>query len=213
VKLRTLAIQTPFKWHSANKLLKAASPVLQGFFVPVIALKHPVAIMPRPGLPQSLQLSATLALLLVFGSCSVSLTRGSQVIDVQQADWVSGWQKPSASCDSMHSLTCLESFDVQAPAAAADSDCALTSELEEGPFYINDTLFRSTITEDQAGLPLTLRVKAVDTSCNPLMDAFIDIWSCNSTGSYSGYTSEPAQFSVQIFEVANPSSYHIRRVV
>ncbi|KAL0041647.1 hypothetical protein WJX79_010587 [Trebouxia sp. C0005] len=76
----------------------------------------------------------------------------------------------------------------QAPAAATDKDCALTPELEEGPFYINDTLFRSNITEDQAGLPLVLRVKAVDTSCNPLMDAFIDIWSCNSTGFYSGYT-------------------------
>ncbi len=113
----------------------------------------------------------------------------------------------------MHSLTCLGLFDMQAPAAAADRDCALTPELEEGPFYITDTLFRSNITEDQAGLPLTLRVKAVDTSCNPLMDAFIDIWSCNSTGSYSGYTSEPAQLSIQTFDVANPPSYHIRRVV
>ena len=95
----------------------------------------------------------------------------------------------------MQSLTCLRSSDTQAPAAAADKDCALTPELEEGPFYINDTLFRSNITEDQAGLPLFLRVKAVDTSCKPLVDAFVDIWSCNSTGSYSGYTSEPAQLS------------------
>jgi len=91
---------------------------------------------------------------------------------------------------------------MQAPATAADRKCALTSELEEGPFYINETLLRSNITEDQPGLPLTLRVKAVDTSCNPLMDAFIDIWSCNSTGSYSGYTSEPAQLLVQIFSPA-----------
>ena len=88
---------------------------------------------------------------------------------------------------------------MQVPAAAADRGCTLTSELEEGPFYISDTLFRSNITEDQAGLPLSLRVKAVDTSCKPLMDAFIDIWSCNSTGSYSGYTGEPAQLSVQIY--------------
>ncbi len=168
--------------------------------------------MTRNGLP-SLQLSASLALLLVSYFCSVFPTRGSQVINAQQAVWVSGWQKPSASCYSMHSLTCLGSFDMQAPAVVADRDCTLTSELEEGPFYINDTLFRSNITEDQAGLPLTLRVKAVDTSCNPLMDAFVDIWSCNSTGSYSGYTGEPAQRSAQIFEVANPSSCHNRRVV
>jgi len=112
----------------------------------------------------------------------------------------------------MQSLTFFGSSDMQAPAEAAGTECALTPELEEGPFYINDTLFRSDIIEDQAGLPLILRIKAVDTSCNPLMDAFIDIWSCNSTGSYSGYTREPAQLSVQILKVANPSSYHIRRV-
>ena len=163
----------------------------------MITLKQPVASMPRPGLPQSLQLSASLVLLLVLCLFSFSPTRSSQVNDVQQAVWASGWHKPSASCYSMQSLTCLRSFDMQAPAVVADRDCTLTSELEEGPFYINDTLFRSNITEDQAGHPLILRVKAVDTSCNPLMDAFIDIWSCNSTGSYSGYTSEPAQLSVQ----------------
>ena len=166
--------------------------------------------MPRSGLPQSLRLSASLALLLVFCFCSASPMRSSQVNLGQQAVWASGWHKPSASCYSMQSLMCARSCDMQAPAAATDEGCALTSELEEGPFYIKDTLFRSNITEDQAGFPLALCVKAVDTSCNPLMDAFIDIWSCNSTGSYSGYTSEPTQLSVQTLKVANPSSHHIR---
>ena len=81
---------------------------------------------------------------------------------------------------------------MQADATGANSGCTLSPELVEGPYYVNDTLFRGSITEDQPGLPLNLRVKVVDTSCNPLVDVFVDIWSCNSTGFYSGYTREPA---------------------
>ena len=83
----------------------------------------------------------------------------------------------------------------QAPAAKASNGCRLTSELVEGPYYINETLFRSNITEDQPGVPLTLRVKVLNTSCSPLVGAFVDIWSCNSTGYYSGYTREPSEVS------------------
>ena len=51
----------------------------------------------------------------------------------------------------------------QAPATESDALCSLTPELEEGPYYLNETLLRRNITEDQAGVPLTLRVKLVIT--------------------------------------------------
>lgn len=86
-------------------------------------------------------------------------------------------------CSLLLSSNASEGLDVH-----SDSKCALTPELVEGPYYLSDTLFRRNITEDQAGVPLTLRVKVVDTDCKPLPDAFVDVWSCNSTGYYSGYT-------------------------
>lgn len=88
---------------------------------------------------------------------------------------------------------------MQAPAANHESLCTLTPELEEGPYYLNETLFRSNITEDQAGVALTLRVKVVNSACEPLIDAFVDIWTCNSTCFYSGFTREPPAGKLQSY--------------
>ena len=84
----------------------------------------------------------------------------------------------------------LAGFPLQAPAPGMEAACTLTPELEEGPYYLDDILFRSNITEDQIGIPLVLRIKVVNTECEPLADTFVDIWHCNGTGFYSGYTRE-----------------------
>ncbi|KAK9832367.1 hypothetical protein WJX74_007869 [Apatococcus lobatus] len=68
--------------------------------------------------------------------------------------------------------------------------CALTPERMEGPFYLKEELFRSEITENQPGLPLSLRINVTDPDLNPLRNAFVDIWQCNSTGFYSGFTAD-----------------------
>ena len=39
----------------------------------------------------------------------------------------------------------------------------------------------------QPGVPLELRVTVLDKDCRPLNGTFVDIWSCNSTGVYSGW--------------------------
>jgi len=90
-------IRTPIEWLGPNRLLEAALPVLHRCCVPVITFKHLVASMRRPGLPQSLQLSASLALFLVFCCCSIFPTRSSQVMIVQRAALLSAWREPSAS--------------------------------------------------------------------------------------------------------------------
>ncbi|MFE5757749.1 intradiol ring-cleavage dioxygenase [Streptomyces massasporeus] len=66
----------------------------------------------------------------------------------------------------------------------------LTSETTEGPYYIDADKLRRDVTEDQEGIPLTLRLKVIDSdTCKPLANAAVDIWHCNALGVYSGYES------------------------
>ncbi|WP_330452792.1 MULTISPECIES: intradiol ring-cleavage dioxygenase [unclassified Streptomyces] len=66
----------------------------------------------------------------------------------------------------------------------------LTSETTEGPYYIDADKIRKDITEDREGIPMTLRLKVIDTdTCKPLKHAAVDIWHCDALGIYSGYES------------------------
>jgi protocatechuate 3,4-dioxygenase beta subunit len=68
--------------------------------------------------------------------------------------------------------------------------CVLTSEQEEGPYYVDGAKFRRDITEGKPGVPVQLRVALVDARrCTPLADAALDIWHCDAGGIYSGFTS------------------------
>ena len=67
--------------------------------------------------------------------------------------------------------------------------CTLTSEQEEGPYYVDDETLRSDITEKKPGIPVQLAVMLVDArTCNPLGNAALDIWHCDALGVYSGFT-------------------------
>jgi protocatechuate 3,4-dioxygenase beta subunit len=67
--------------------------------------------------------------------------------------------------------------------------CVLTTEQEEGPYYVDDGKVRSNITEGKPGVPLRLRVALVNAkTCAPLPKAALDIWHCDAGGVYSGYT-------------------------
>jgi protocatechuate 3,4-dioxygenase beta subunit len=72
--------------------------------------------------------------------------------------------------------------------AAEDACYTLTSELVEGPYYIDADKIRQDVTEDQEGIPLDLRLKVIDAeTCRPVRNAAVDIWHCNASGVYSGY--------------------------
>jgi protocatechuate 3,4-dioxygenase beta subunit len=76
-------------------------------------------------------------------------------------------------------------------ALPATPACTLTSEQEEGPYYIDDETLRRDITEGRPGVPLTLAIRVVDArSCAPLRDAALDIWHCDASGVYSGFTAD-----------------------
>ncbi|MDF3142537.1 MULTISPECIES: intradiol ring-cleavage dioxygenase [unclassified Streptomyces] len=77
-----------------------------------------------------------------------------------------------------------------ASAGASSSEVCykLTSETTEGPYYIDADKLRKDVTEDEEGIPLTLRLKVIDSeTCKPIRNAAVDIWHCNALGVYSGY--------------------------
>ncbi|MFF0463888.1 intradiol ring-cleavage dioxygenase [Streptomyces mexicanus] len=81
-------------------------------------------------------------------------------------------------------------LDAVKAAASASSACmSLTTEQIEGPYYIDYELFRKNVVEDRTGIPLVLVLRAVDSStCEPLRNSAIEIWHCDASGVYSGYT-------------------------
>ncbi|WP_189322006.1 intradiol ring-cleavage dioxygenase [Streptomyces flaveus] len=76
----------------------------------------------------------------------------------------------------------------KAAGSAAEECYKLTSETTEGPYYIDADKIRRDITEDKEGIPMTLRIKVIDSeSCKPIRNAAVDIWHCDALGIYSGY--------------------------
>jgi protocatechuate 3,4-dioxygenase beta subunit len=67
--------------------------------------------------------------------------------------------------------------------------CLLTTEQEEGPYYIDYQNLRRDVTEGKAGVPLRLKIALMHAKrCTPLPDAALDIWHCDAVGVYSGFT-------------------------
>ncbi|CAG9953603.1 unnamed protein product [Clonostachys rosea f. rosea IK726] len=78
------------------------------------------------------------------------------------------------------------------------TSCLLSPEATEGPYYVAGEYVRQDITDSEPGVPLVVDFDVFDVeTCEPLTDTYVEIWSCNSTGIYSGvssggdYTSAP----------------------
>jgi protocatechuate 3,4-dioxygenase beta subunit len=68
------------------------------------------------------------------------------------------------------------------------SVCVLTPQQTEGPYYLDDDLQRSEITEGKPGVPLTMIVRVVQLpDCVPLVAVPVDLWHADAFGLYSGY--------------------------
>jgi uncharacterized protein (TIGR03437 family) len=77
---------------------------------------------------------------------------------------------------------------------AADACVPATPTVTEGPYWVDEKLFRSDIRTDpstgiaRAGIPLTLTITIQNLSngsCSPLAGAYVDIWHCDAKGIYS----------------------------
>jgi uncharacterized protein (TIGR03437 family) len=71
---------------------------------------------------------------------------------------------------------------------------AATPTVTEGPYWVDEKLFRSDIRTDpttgvaRSGIPLTLGITVQNLSsgsCAPLVGAYVDIWHCDAKGIYS----------------------------
>ncbi|KAJ1301975.1 hypothetical protein OPQ81_000811 [Rhizoctonia solani] len=73
-----------------------------------------------------------------------------------------------------------------------NSTCVTAPEVTEGPYYVANELLRTDVREAQTGVNLVLDIGVMDTrTCTPVEDALVEIWACNATGSYSGFTTPP----------------------
>ncbi|KAF2713285.1 aromatic compound dioxygenase [Pleomassaria siparia CBS 279.74] len=67
--------------------------------------------------------------------------------------------------------------------------CVLAPETIFGPYAVDGEMNRHDLRETQAGIDFYLDIGVLDlTTCEPLTNAALTIWSCNATGSYSSYT-------------------------
>ena len=80
--------------------------------------------------------------------------------------------------------------EAQAAGLIAPNACILQTETTEGPYYIDPELIRTDITEGKAGVPLRMKLQVVDTACQPIEGARVDIWHCDAAGNYSGYANQ-----------------------
>lgn len=70
---------------------------------------------------------------------------------------------------------------------AGNNSCILVPEVTQGPYWVSGELVRQDITEEQEGVALTLDIQIIDVNtCEPVPQAYLEIWHCNSTGVYSG---------------------------
>lgn len=70
--------------------------------------------------------------------------------------------------------------------------CLLVATTTEGPCNTSKSLVREDISEGLTGLPVRLALKVVDSSCTPIANASVKIWSTRPDGIYTGETPNPS---------------------
>jgi protocatechuate 3,4-dioxygenase beta subunit len=72
-------------------------------------------------------------------------------------------------------------------ASKSSGGCVLTPDNADGPYFVQGEKVRTSLVENQVGVPVHLELQFLDIStCKPIESLLVDTWSCNSTGVYSG---------------------------
>ncbi|KAF2690805.1 aromatic compound dioxygenase [Lentithecium fluviatile CBS 122367] len=70
---------------------------------------------------------------------------------------------------------------------SSNNSCILSPEVTQGPYWVSGELVRQDMSEDQAGVPMTLDIQIIDVNtCEPVPQVYLEAWHCNATGVYSG---------------------------
>ena len=142
-----------------------------------------IIVPPRTGLSRRDLLG-----LAAKGAASVVLSQS--VLLAGAADTASGAETSSSSSDTNGKTT-------------GSATCVLTAALTEGPFFVDEKLNRSDITTDpvtgavSAGIPLSLTFNVsrfASKACTPLTGAYLDVWHCDLTGTYSDVSGSSKKF-------------------
>jgi protocatechuate 3,4-dioxygenase beta subunit len=108
-----------------------------------------------------------------------------------------------ASCAAASDLTAATDSTATTTTTTGNSSCVLTAALTEGPFFVDEKLNRSDIRTDpttgvvSAGIPLALTFnveRVASSACTPLTGAYLDVWHCDSTGTYSDVSGSSKKF-------------------
>lgn len=60
---------------------------------------------------------------------------------------------------------------------SSNGSCVLSPEVTEGPYYVAGEYVRADVTEDQAGVDLTLDLQVLDIeTCEPVVGVYTEIW-------------------------------------
>ena len=94
----------------------------------------------------------------------------------------------SATTAAAAPIAANSTVDTSGNAVTCVGNVSASPAVTEGPYYKAGDFVRSDITEGQAGLPMTLTLTVVDTNCQPVPNARVDIWHANAQGQYSGVT-------------------------
>src|SRR5437867_6099462 len=87
--------------------------------------------------------------------------------------------------------------------STGSATCVLTAALTEGPYFVDEMLNRSDIRTDpvtgavSAGIPLALTFnvsRVANSACTPLTGAYLDVWHCDATGTYSDVSGSSRKF-------------------
>ena len=74
------------------------------------------------------------------------------------------------------------------------ANCTPTQSLTEGPYYSTDTPVRPDVTSSQSGTKTKLTITVIDSSCNVVKGARVDIWHANASGKYSAVDGNSQNF-------------------
>ncbi|KAH7870985.1 Intradiol ring-cleavage dioxygenase [Lentinula edodes] len=94
------------------------------------------------------------------------------------------------------------------PVGFENSTCVLSPEAVEGPYYINNEMIRTNLTEDQLGIPMTLDIAVIDvTTCKPMENIIVEIWAGHSgPGGPGGPPAQPLSRNETFLRSGAPTS-------
>ena len=123
------------------------------------------------------QAAAATPLVAALGGCASRAATAPALTSASQfttARWATGGTRAiTAATRTLH------------PLGESTGSCTLTCEATIGPCH-TDSPQRVDVSEGWDGLPLHMVLRVVDTQCQPVPDAIVEIWHTNHTGGYSG---------------------------